>query len=104
MREAGAKEVHVRISSPPFIHSCYFGTDIDSEENLIASKCSSTDEIARYIGADSLAYLPADSLDELIGGRTDFCKGCFTGNYPVDVSGAGLKNKFDEKIHKATEE
>lgn len=104
LREAGAKEVHVRISSPPFIHSCYFGTDIDSEENLIASKCSSMDEIARYIGADSLAYLPAESLNELIGGRNDFCKGCFTGNYPVDVSGAGLKNKFDEKIHKATEE
>lgn len=100
LREAGAKEVHVRISSPPFLHSCYFGTDVDSEENLIAGKCSSTEEIARYIGADSLAYLPVEALGELIGGSSDYCSGCFTGNYPVDVSGAGSKNKFDEKIHK----
>lgn len=100
LREAGAKEVHVRISSPPFLHSCYFGTDIDSEENLIAGKCSSTEEIARYIGADSLAYLPAECLGELIGGSSGYCCGCFTGNYPVDTSGAGSKNKFDEKIHR----
>lgn len=100
LRDAGAKEVHVRISSPPFVHSCYFGTDIDSEENLIAGRCHSTDEIAKYIGADSLAYLPADSLGELIGGSDDYCCGCFTGDYPVDISGAGSKNRFDEKIHK----
>lgn len=99
LRNAGAKEVHVRISSPPFIHSCHFGTDIDSEENLIAGKCHSTEEIAQFIGADSLAYLPAERLGELVGGRFDFCKGCFTGTYPIDVSGAGRKNKFDEKIH-----
>jgi len=100
LREAGAKEVHVRISSPPFLHSCYFGTDVDSEENLIAGKCHSTGEIAEFIGADSLAYLPAGSLRELIGGSDEYCSGCFTGSYPVDVSGAGGKNKFDEKIHK----
>lgn len=100
LRDAGATEVHVRISSPPFLHSCYFGTDIDSEENLIAGKCSSTDEIARYIGADSLAYLPVDSLGELVDNKFGYCKGCFNGDYPVDVSGAGNKNKFDEKIHK----
>lgn len=100
LREAGAKEVHVRISSPPFLHSCYFGTDIDSEENLIAGKCSSTEEIARVIGADTLAYLPVESLGELVDDRFGCCKGCFTGEYPVDVSGAGSKNKFDEKIHK----
>lgn len=99
LRDAGAKEVHVRISSPPFLHSCYFGTDIDSEENLIAGKCSSTEEIAEYIGADSLAYLPVDSLGELIDGKCGYCSGCFTGEYPVDITGAGSKNKFDEKIH-----
>ncbi|MDE7097775.1 MAG: amidophosphoribosyltransferase [Ruminococcus sp.] len=99
LRDAGAKEVHVRISSPPFIHSCYFGTDIDSEENLIASHCSSTDEIAKEIGADTLAYLPIDKLCELAD-RDCFCHGCFTGNYPLDVSSASSKNKFDEKIHK----
>ncbi|MBP5431175.1 amidophosphoribosyltransferase [Ruminococcus sp.] len=100
LREAGAKEVHVRISSPPFLHSCYFGTDIDSEENLIAGKCNSTEEIAKYIGADSLAYLPVECLGELVGNKFGCCKGCFTGIYPVDTSGAGFKNKFDEKIHK----
>ncbi|HRU96449.1 MAG TPA: amidophosphoribosyltransferase [Ruminococcus sp.] len=100
LRDAGAKEVHVRISSPPFLHSCYFGTDIDSEENLIAGKYSSADEIAKVIGADSLAYLPVESLSELIDGKCGYCRGCFTGSYPVDVSGAGSKNKFDEKIHK----
>lgn len=99
LREAGAAEVHVRISSPPFIHSCYFGTDIDSEENLIASRCCSVEDISGKIGADSLAYLPVTALGELIGGRESFCRGCFTGDYPVDVSGAGSKNKFDRKIH-----
>ena len=100
LREAGAKEVHVRISSPPFLHSCYFGTDIDSEENLIAGKCHSTQEIAEYIGADSLAYLPVEALGELTGKNCGCCCGCFTGEYPVDITGAGGKNKFDEKIHK----
>ena len=100
LREAGASEVHVRISSPPFLHTCHFGTDIDSEENLIAGKCSSTEEIAKYIGADSLAYLPVGCLGDLIDNRFGCCKGCFTGDYPVDISGAGTKNKFDEKIHK----
>ncbi len=100
LRDAGASEVHVRISSPPFLHPCHFGTDIDSEENLIAGKYSSAEEIARYIGADSLAYLPVSALGELIGGSSEYCCGCFTGDYPVDVSGVGSKNKFDEKIHK----
>lgn len=100
LRESGAKEVHVRISSPPFLHTCHFGTDIDSEENLIASRCCNTEDIAKYIGADSLAFLPAEQLGKLIGTDSEnFCSGCFTGNYPIDVSGAGGKNKFDEKIH-----
>lgn len=103
LREAGATEVHVRISSPMFLHSCYFGTDIDSEENLIAGKYDSVEGIAKAIGADTLAYLPVEKLCGLAD-RDDFCKGCFTGNYPIDVSGASGKNKFDEKIHKQSEE
>ncbi len=100
LREAGAKEVHVRISSPPFVHSCYFGTDIDSEDRLIAHNCRNTEEIADYIGADSLAYMPAPSLGQLLNkSGLGFCDGCFTGNYPVDVSHAVYKNKFDSKIH-----
>lgn len=99
LRDAGATEVHVRISSPPFIHTCHFGTDIDSEENLIACQYSDINEIANFIGADSLAYLPAEELGRLIDSE-NFCRGCFTGKYPLDVSGAGGKNKFDEKIHR----
>ena len=98
LRDAGAKEVHVRISSPPFLHGCYFGTDIDSEEHLIAHQYHTAEEIAAHIGADSLAYLPIESLGALIGQDSGFCSGCFTGDYPVDVSGAGRKNKFDEKL------
>ncbi|MGN0605289.1 MAG: amidophosphoribosyltransferase [Oscillospiraceae bacterium] len=100
LREAGAKEVHVRISSPPFVHSCYFGTDIDSEEKLIACNCSDIDSIRKFIDADSLAYLPANVLGKLADNGCGYCDGCFTGNYPVDVSNAGGKNKFDEKLHK----
>ncbi len=100
LRDAGAKEVHVRISSPPFVHSCHFGTDIDSEENLIACKYPDVDKIAEYIGADSLAYLPADRIGEIADRKSgEFCCGCFTGEYPVDISGAGSKNRFDNKIH-----
>lgn len=99
LRDAGATEVHVRISSPPFMHTCHFGTDIDSEENLIACRYSDINKIADFIGADSLAYLPAGELGRLIDSE-NFCRGCFTGKYPLDVSGAGGKNKFDEKIHR----
>ena len=98
LREAGAKEVHVRISSPPFLNTCHFGTDIDSKENLIACKYNNIKEICDFIGADSLAYLPIEELGTLIDSQ-NFCHGCFTGKYPMDISGAGGKNKFDEKIH-----
>ena len=99
LREAGAKEVHVRITAPPFLHSCYFGTDIDSEENLISSRLHSTEAVAKEIGADSLAFFPNEKLCELAG--EGFCDGCFSGNYPLDVSGAGRKDKFDKKIHES---
>ncbi|MBQ8120416.1 MAG: amidophosphoribosyltransferase [Ruminococcus sp.] len=101
IRDAGATQVHMRISSPPFTHNCYFGTDIDDEEKLIANKFSSVEEICEAIGADSLDYLPVQRLKDLLGDTAvGYCEGCFTGLYPQDVSGAGTKNKFDEKIHK----
>jgi len=83
LKAAGAKEVHVRISSPAFLHPCYFGTDIPSEDQLIASG-HSVDEICKMIGADSLGYLDVTRLSEMIGGKTDICDACFTGNYPID--------------------
>lgn len=83
LKEAGAKEVHVRISSPAFLHPCYFGTDIPSEDQLIASG-RTVEEICSYIGADSLGYLNVDRLSEMIEGQTGYCDACFTGNYPIE--------------------
>ncbi len=82
LRNAGATEVHVRISSPPFMHPCYYGTDVPDEKYLIA--CSHTiPEICGIIGADSLGYLDNDDLDEMLGGDDHrYCDACFTGNYP----------------------
>lgn len=95
LRQMGAKEVHLRISSPPFKFPCYFGTDIDSSENLIANHMT-VDEICKKIGADSLEYLDLKNLSE-IGKKkgVKFCDGCFTGKYPIPVSGSG-KHKFDD--------
>ena len=83
IRAAGAKEVHVRISAPPFIYPCYFGTDVASQENLIASKMS-CNEICEHIGADSLAFLSAGNAEKIaLKSGCGFCAGCFTGVYPT---------------------
>ncbi|MDR0302998.1 MAG: amidophosphoribosyltransferase [Treponema sp.] len=98
VRESGAKEVHLRISSPPFVHPCYFGTDIDSRENLIACKMS-IDEIRDYLGADSLGYLSVDNVTKIAqNAKCDFCDGCFSGKYPVPEPVPTAKNKFEHKI------
>lgn len=98
LREAGATEVHVRISSPPFIAPCYFGTDIDSKDNLIACKMS-TEEICKYIGADSLGYLSVESVQKLAGNSDcEFCVGCFNEQYPINVPKDMPKDKFESKI------
>ena len=87
LRNAGAKEIHMRISSPPFIHTCYFGTDIGSEKNLIANQ-QSVAEICRSIGADSLGYISVDGLMEACAGcGVELCTGCFTGDYATKVCG-----------------
>ena len=96
LREAGAREVHLSVSSPPFLNPCYYGTDIDSRENLIACH-HSVDEIAKIIGADSLGYLPVSSLPELIG-RSDICNACFTGDYPTAVPENIAKDRFEAKL------
>ena len=82
LKDAGAKEVHVRISSPPFLHPCYFGTDIPSEDQLVAYG-KTLDEICESIEADTLAYLHMDRLKELNEGLP-YCDACFSGNYPID--------------------
>ncbi len=82
LKAAGATEVHVRISSPPFISECYFGTDVPSCDQLIAHN-NTVDEICNMIGADSLGYLDGERLHELIGGDMGYCDACFSGKYPV---------------------
>ena len=96
LREAGAKEIHLRISAPPFLHPCYYGTDIDSEENLIASHHGEK-EVAMLIGADSLGYLSLECLHELTG--TDaYCDACFSGNYATRIPADVRKDRFERKL------
>ncbi len=96
LREAGASQVHVRVSSPPFMNPCYYGTDIDSKDNLIACR-HSIDDIADIIGADSIGFLPIDDLPKLIG-SDKFCSACFTGNYPTPVPKFTEKDRFEVKL------
>ncbi|MDF1617051.1 amidophosphoribosyltransferase [Petrocella sp. FN5] len=85
LREAGAKEVHVRVSSPPVKYSCYFGIDTPERENLIAST-HSLDEIRDLICADSVGYISREGLlSTFEGAGCEFCTGCFTGDYPVEI-------------------
>jgi amidophosphoribosyltransferase len=94
LKEAGATEVHVRISSPPFLHPCYFGTDIPSEEQLIAHN-RSVEEICDIIGADSLGYLNVERLQELAPGL-GYCHGCFTGAYPMEPPKEDIRGEYEK--------
>ena len=97
LRDAGAKEVHMRISSPPFRYPCFFGTDVDSQENLIACRLHSTAEITQEIGADSLAYLSVEAAHQLAGqSNCSYCDGCFTGRYPISIPAQHGKNQFEQ--------
>ena len=98
LRDAGAKEVHIRISSPPFISECFFGTDVDSKENLIACRMTN-EEICKYIGADSLGYLSISSVNQIAeGAHCGFCDGCFTGKYPIEPPKTVCKDRFEKKL------
>lgn len=94
LREAGATEVHVRISSPPFLYECYFGTDIPSREQLIAYN-RSIDEICSVIGADSLGYLKLERLSEMVNGLP-ICTGCFTGKYPMTPPTEDIRGDYQK--------
>ena len=96
LKEAGATEVHVRISSPPFLHPCYFGTDIPNEEQLIAHN-RTIEEIRDILGADSLGYLEIGRLKELSAGR-QYCDGCFSGNYPMEPPKEDIRGEHDETV------
>ncbi len=93
LREAGAAEVHMRVSSPPFLWPCYFGTDVPARDLLIAYG-RSVEEIREIIGADTLAYLKMKRLDE-IAGHLGICKGCFTGSYPIEPPKEDIRGEFE---------
>ncbi len=96
LREAGARGIHFRVSSPPFIKPCFYGTDINSEKQLAADH-HTPQELAKIMGADSLGYLPVEKLPQLIG-CGDLCSACFTGDYPTAVPKGIYKDIYEMKI------
>ena len=93
LKNAGATEVHVRISSPPFLHPCYFGTDVPSDDQLIAHS-HTPEQIRQMIGADSLGYMEIGKLKDMVG-DLKYCDACFTGKYPMEVPGRGYQPCFE---------
>ena len=98
LRNAGATEVHLRSSAPPFVNPCYYGTDIDSKDALIAAT-HTIEEITKITGADTVGYLRLEDVTKLAPGATckGYCTACFDGNYPTEVP-APLTDKYDKKI------
>ena len=99
LREAGAKEIHIRSSAPAFLNPCYYGTDIGSREELIACKYT-PDEMAKLFGADSVGFLPLDAVTKLAasGNCKGYCKACFDGKYPTEIPAQTYASKYDCKI------
>ena len=96
LRDAGAREIHMRICAPAFLYPCYYGTDVDSSEGLIASRHTDS-QIAEMMGADSLGFLPLGSLGELCE-EAGHCSACFDGDYPTAVEAGGGKDRFERKL------
>lgn len=94
LRDAGATEVHVRVSSPPFLYECYFGTDVPSREQLIAYN-RTVDEIRDIIGADTLGYLRLERLSEMVNGLP-ICTGCFNGKYPLEPPKEDIRGSYEK--------
>ncbi|MBQ8395080.1 MAG: amidophosphoribosyltransferase [Clostridia bacterium] len=101
LRDAGAREIHIRSSAPAFLNPCYYGTDIASREVLIACN-HTTEEMARIFGADSVGFLPLEDVFKLgISGRCKgYCAACFDGKYPTEEPQMAEDNKYDQKISK----
>ena len=98
LRRAGAKEIHMRVSAPPFVSECYYGTDIDDKNKLIANH-HSVEEIAKIIGVDSLGYLSIEDVVKLADNtKGGFCTACFGGGYPTAIPQEGGKDRFECRI------
>ena len=93
VREAGAKEVHMRIASPPTTHSCFYGVDTPTRDQLLAANYS-VEEMAKLIGVDSLAFISMDGMYQAVAGINrdaacpQFCDACFSGDYPIPLTDA----------------
>jgi amidophosphoribosyltransferase len=96
VRDAGAVEVHVRITCPPISHPCFFGVDMGSYDQLIAHQLG-VPEICQHIGADTLGFLSVERMMKALGRDDGYCNACFTGSYPVPVqlSMLSTKQRFD---------
>ena len=94
LRKAGAREIHMRVSAPPFVSECYYGTDIDDKDKLIATH-HSVEEIAKIIGVDSLGYLSLENVVKLADSTSGFCTACFGGGYPTALPEPGGKDRFE---------
>lgn len=98
VRDAGAKEVHMRISAPPFRHPCFFGTDIPERTQLLAHG-RTVEEMRQIIGVDSLGFLSVEATRRIaLNCKLGFCDACFTGEYPMDVPEQVDKNMFESEI------
>lgn len=98
LRSAGATEVHLRISSPPFLNPCYYGIDISDKKYLVSNSLN-TDDLCKKIGADSLGYLSIDGLHKIAkGANVGLCDACFTGNYPAPIPTEIYEDKFMQKL------
>jgi amidophosphoribosyltransferase len=97
LRNAGAREVHVRITCPPIAHPCYMGVDMGTYEQLIAHH-HTIDEIRDYIGADSLHFLSVEGMMRALGRRGGYCHACFTGNYPIEIDRVHVKTGFEKSF------
>jgi amidophosphoribosyltransferase len=98
VRDAGATEVHLRITCPPITHPCHFGVDMGHDGDLIAARLS-VEEMRQHIGADSLAFLSLDGMMRAVGRPSQpeggYCNACFTGDYPIEVAEAQAKLSFE---------
>ncbi len=105
LREAGAKEIHMRVSAPRFLNPCYYGTDIDSRDNLIACHYS-VEETAKIIGADSLGYLSVENVKRIASGtdQDDCCTACFDADYPTEIPVHANKRRFERTVSEKDQE
>lgn len=97
LRNAGAAEVHVRITCPPIRHPCFMGVDMGAYEDLIAHKLS-IEEIQKHIGSDTLHFLSLSGMMQAVGKLTGYCTACFTGRYPIEIEPGFKKMDFEKSI------